>query len=720
MDPIDPILESSGDSKPITGLTAPRPEGEIFGELERLCTSPGYVFAFAYISLVNNLVTYQASLRPDDLLPSYSHERLIRTELSALFGLMVRGPISFEFQGEETTLAYVEKSASLLAELHRSIESPMRAKFIAAMKDRAQEQDFFTAGEFLREAMFYGAESAYLFQYTELSLEKYRADNSWLVKNKRFSIEDAHAIVTAILDLLPRNILAVLKSSDVRKSNRFAFDCLSLEPEQIATQSKRSREIVDAVLVAFSVTTDERNVGFTSVSDFNIVNAAPILRDQGGRVFVFHPMSLGEALYESPFFWMTQDKEYFYKTAQKNRGDFVEAFCVRCFKRVFCLDRINTNIELQDAKGNVIGEIDVLVQYGDRALIIQAKSKRLTVAARKGIDDKIKEDFQKGVQNAYDQGFDCAQLVLSGKCTLVKRDGATLTPRVEIRHVYILCVLSDHYPALAFQARNMIALKSREGVESPFVMDLFFLDEASEMLASPLYFLSYVDRRTSYYDRVSASHEHILLAYHLKKNLWLEKSTDFMHLTDDVGVELDIAMLAKRAGERGNKNPPGILTRMRGTMVARILKLIDQSDDPVTIELGLMLLTLGGDSIQQTSDGIERVINRARRDGALHDFSMSLKDNAGGITVHCSNLPPAEGLKRLLSHCLKRKYLAQTDSWFGVWLGPGRFEIRADLSLRYKWEKDADLLEAINSGNVSVPRPDSGVFIGNPQGSVSQ
>lgn len=714
---MDQTPETAVDTQTIN--TAERSETDIFEELERLCTSPGYVYAFAFISLVNNLVTYQATLRPDDLLPGYSHDRLIRTELCTLFGLMVKGPVSFEFQGEETTSAYVEKSVSLLEELHRSIERPMRAGLMAAMKDRAQERDPFTMGEFLREAIFYGAESAYLFQYTEMSLDKYRADNPWLVKNKRFAIEDAHAILLTILELLPQKIFAVLKSSDLRKSNRFALDCLALEPNQIAAQSKRAREIVDAVLEAFSVTNDERNVGFKSASDFNMVNAAPILRDRDGRVFVFHSMSLGEALYESPFFWMTQDKDYFYKFAQKNRGDFAENFCVRRLECVFGQERVNTNIELHDAKGNIIGEIDVLVQYGDRALFVQAKSKRLTVAARKGIDDKIKEDFQKSVQDAYDQGFSCAELALAGKCTLIKRDGTVLKSTVDIRHVYILCVLSDHYPALAFQARNMISLKSLEGVKSPFVMDLFFLDEATEMLSSPLYFLSYVDRRTGYHDRVSVSHEHIILAYHLKKNLWLEKATDFIHLTDDVAVELDIAMLSRRAGERGNKNPPGILTGMRGTVVARILKLIDGLDDPVTIDLGLMLLALSGDSVEQASDGIERVINRARRDGALHDFSMSLKDSAEGITVHCSNLPHEEGLRRLLSHCVKRKYLSNADSWFGVWLGPGKFEIRVDLILRYKWKKDAAVLDAIHSGNTLAPEPSSGVTMGNPLGLVN-
>ena len=46
-------------------------------------------------------------------------------------------------------------------------------------------------------------------------------------------------------------------------------------------------------------------------------------------------------------------------------------------------------------KGKKVGEIDVLVIFGDRAIVLQAKSKRLTLEARKGNDNQIKDDFKK-------------------------------------------------------------------------------------------------------------------------------------------------------------------------------------------------------------------------------------------------------------------------------------------------------------------------------------
>jgi hypothetical protein len=41
----------------------------------------------------------------------------------------------------------------------------------------------------------------------------------------------------------------------------------------------------------------------------------------------------------------------------------------------------------------------------NRAIILQAKSKKLTIAARQGNDNRLQDDFKKAVQGAYDQAI---------------------------------------------------------------------------------------------------------------------------------------------------------------------------------------------------------------------------------------------------------------------------------------------------------------------------
>jgi len=190
----------------------------------------------------------------------------------------------------------------------------------------------------------------------------------------------------------------------------------------------------------------------------------------------------------------------------------------------------------------------VLVVWGDRAIIVQSKSKRLTLAARKGNDQVIRDDFKKSVQDAYDQAAQCAKCLGDDRFTLRVGDGREVALPRELKEIYVFCVVADHYPALSFQARQFLKTTAAPRVHPPLVMDVFTIDAMTEMLQSPLHFLSYVNRRANYADQLLASQELTILAYHLKQNLWINPEVNLMHLGDDFSAGLDVAMAARRAG----------------------------------------------------------------------------------------------------------------------------------------------------------------------------
>ncbi|MDP8989226.1 MAG: SEC-C metal-binding domain-containing protein [Acidobacteriota bacterium] len=66
-----------------------------------------------------------------------------------------------------------------------------------------------------------------------------------------------------------------------------------------------------------------------------------------------------------------------------------------------------------------------------------------------------------------------------------------------------------------------------------------------------------------------------MLAYHLRSNLWISNELDFVMIGDDVAVDLDIAMAARRTGIPGTRTPKGILTRLQSTVIAQILSEIE-------------------------------------------------------------------------------------------------------------------------------------------------
>ena len=236
---------------------------------------------------------------------------------------------------------------------------------------------------------------------------------------------------------------------------------------------------------------------------------------------LFDQHALTEALYETPFYRMCADKAYS-AIALKHRGEFTESFAAERLRRVFGDGRVFQNVEIVRLKGKSLGEIDVLVLFGNRAIVLQAKSKKLTLPARKGNDLQLKADFKAAVQDAVDQAIACAELLGDPSVSLRCRDGTTVPLAERPRTVFPVSIVADHYPALAFQARQFLRANSNEQIAAPLVTDVFALDEITEMLTSPLRLVSYLSFRARFGDKLMITHEHAVLSFHLRRSLWLK------------------------------------------------------------------------------------------------------------------------------------------------------------------------------------------------------
>jgi hypothetical protein len=393
---------------------------------------------------------------------------------------------------------------------------------------------------------------------------------------------------------------------------------------------------------------------FATLQDYNVTNACPILRFGPDKFVLFQHYSLLESLYESPFFWMMADKSYKAK-AHANRGLFTENVAYQCLSRVFDAS-VFANVFIERSKGERIGEVDVLVLFGNRAIVLQAKAKRLTIEARKGNDLTIKDDFKKAVQESYDQALLCSRTLVEGTCKLKGADGREILLRMPITKVFLVCIVADHYPALTVQARQFLRYEASAEIAPPIVTDVFALDAIAEMLDTPLRVLSYFDLRSRFYEKYLIVSEMALLSMHLKNNLWVGDSADLVAIGGDMSVHLDAAMAVRREGLPGARTPDGILTRFTGTQVGRIIREIEFSPQPATIELGLQLLALSEDAVDQINEGVAFICSQAAKDGGSHDFSLSFKASSCGLTIHCNSRPTAEAEQWLFAHCSLRKY----------------------------------------------------------------
>lgn len=673
-----------------------RSEQAIFDELAELCVSPGYVHAIAYLGFRDNMIQYSGEMKAEDMQHLFSKSRLIRTETSTLIGLMLKREMDYTLPAPKVLDYYVKTTEALLEEIHHTMSAEVWAGIDPA---KLGEKDFnpFTSGAALREPIFYGGESAYSFQYRDFSLAKYGRDDDWLVANKGFSIQDARNVVYAISRLQDEKTVETFQSMRNAAPEEWTFlPGIMFAIEEAADCAHIDPVIVERVLKAFAAPVGACNEQFTALHDFNIINARPLIQTPDGRYVLFHIYSLVEALYEAPFYWMGPDKVYV-STAMKHRGLFTEQFAVERLTQVFGADNVLSNIDIFGSKSKKLGEIDVLVLFGDRALVLQAKSKRLTLEARRGNDLQIQDDFKKSIQDSSDQAYLCARLLEEGNCAFRDAAGNAVPLPDKLKRIYVLCLIADHYPALSFQARQFLKCTPTATISPPFLMDVFALDAMTEMLCSPLQLLSYIDRRTGYTDKLVASHELTILSYHLKQNLWLNGERDMVLLDDDISADLDLAMLVRREGIPGKGTPEGILTRFAATAVGRMTKAIEAAPEPATIDLGFTLLTLNEDTVVTVSKAIDQIAQQSLADGKNHDVTVCLGQGDTGLTIHCNTEPHEIAGPRLQMHCHARKYTERTKTWFGVCLRPNDQALCFGINLDFPWQQSNEM-DALTQG----------------------
>lgn len=693
-----------------------RNEQDIFNDLAALCASPGYIHAIALLCARDNVIHYSETLTGDDISRTRTGKELIATEVATLIGLMVKAPIDYAVPSWEVLESYVSRTDKLLEGLHDTFRMAW-GDFFTPEAIQSGDDPFMRA-DVLREPIFYGGESAYPFQYLAFSVLRYASDNDWLRQHKGFSIDEAAQLAAALKNFLNdkhQGQLEHLRRSD--PSEWTMLPVYTFAPAALAEIGGISPAAVDAIVDAFAMENPQANKHFDSLSAFNAATATPLIRKSREEVILLQYNAFVQALYETPIYWMTADTSYA-ATALKHRGMFTESFASDRFESVFGKDNVFRNIRIFASKEKELGEIDTLVRMGHIAIVLQAKSKRLTIEARRGNDLQLRDDFKKAVQSSYDQAHLCALAILDRSNTLVGKSGRVQIPSVKI--VYPICLVSDHYPALAFQARQFLTVKSTEGILQPTVLDVFALDAILEMLDSPLRVLSYLQLRAMFGDRLHAMHELTLLSFHLKQNLWVQDDVDFVALDESISSDLDAAMMVRREGISGEREPSGILTRIKGTAVDRLIDQAKNEDNEAAIDLGLCLLQLSESTTNAISSAIEKLADQTLREITNHDATMGMDRRAGGITIHCNYDADTIAEDRLRRHCELRKYSQKADRWFGIVLDPASKLMRIAAKLEFPWRHDENLDRVVdewNKAKVRAAQPKTGRNASCPCGS---
>ena len=435
------------------------------------------------------------------------------------------------------------------------------------------------------------------------------------------------------------------------------------DPITLSEYSKLDVETCSNFLESFSL--DKKSIKFNKIDDFNPCKAFPFFKIDEINYFLPSAYLLLEALYETPFYWMIGDKKYRGEFS-KNRGAFTENIATILLGNIFGVENVYKNIEIYEGKKR-LGEIDVLVVYDETILIIQAKSKKLSLFARQGVLDILKKDFKSAVQDAYDQAFQCSNDIIKQHITLYSAETKKeLKINKTIKKIFPICLLSESYPTLTLQAKDFLKASSTSLVEYPYVLDVFFLDILCEYLNTPILLLSYIHRRVNYSNILSVSNEFTVLAFHLQKNLYLEDEKATYHIDESFTYELDADFTLRRSGFENISKKMRLYEVYQDGFLGKLIFNYHGEFTNDYLRLCLYLLKIGEDSWKDINLNLNEIFKRFNQDKLFHSLGLPIIDDKSGITF-CIDKENSNLTKIKLDGIIKkRKYISKANHWIGV------------------------------------------------------
>lgn len=395
----------------------------------------------------------------------------------------------------------------------------------------------------------------------------------------------------------------------------------------------------------------------------------PILRANGG-LYCFNPQALIDELPRLLGTWIqVHDPAFFDRVYVKRRERCVARMALDCFKQA--LPGAQTYAQLfYNAGTPTRAETDGLVVYDDVAIIIEAKAKALSFAARRGYGKRVERDFGELVGEAFGQARRAAKFIREHSHAefMDEKGRPVLTVNGQsFRRVYLVNPVLDAMDAFCIElggARKGGLLPTEPAWPwSIFINDLCVV---SDVLDSPSVFLLYMDRRLRFnaHSAWFRVHDELdLLDYFLRKGLFLEvkpiKEADYVQWQADMG-ELEQYYTARAVGA---ERPP----KPRSAWLPEILALvraIEESGLPGRTALTTEILALGEKSHRRILDLLSQLPDRLAERHRPQSAVFLIGDH--GVTLWFTESLTPEIRRRLLIEDACNKYDHRANEWISA------------------------------------------------------
>lgn len=699
-----------------------RSTNEVIADIKVLVNTESYIYSLCLI-LFEDFHLDMNKMHEVDY-----RSKLSVKESSFLIGFLVQKEIDFTYPTSSSeVLRLVNRTYELMRELHDSFNAPQFEKLLKIIERQESGEvientyedrlNFFIKENGIVEPLFYAGDGVYDFQYLEFLHAKYKYDGKWLSENKSFdislNIDLVHKIKQVLrvkakkvklLDLRERfpeiaskarkKLKKVYTQNQVEEIERQQLEMVTFYqykelfsiPDDFKKDNREGwqtfyKNLLDLFVVVPSdfQEMDSKgiknffenfsfrpgcNLDYKGPGHFNILNSRPFIELEDERYFIPILYLVSEAVYESPFYWMWDDKKY-RDTLAKHRGDVGEEVAHDFLIRVFGSNNTFRSVRVEDAKGRTETDIDVLCLLGSKALCVQVKSKKLTLAARRGDFDQLSSDFKGAIQDAYNQGLVSRRALKNGNSKFFDANGSAIVVPNVIDEVYILGLTTENYPALVHQVQMMLVKDEQEPY--PLFISVFDLELLVHYLKDPYDFLYYVRQRIDLTDYFKADEEIVYLGYHLDRKLWRVDGFDGGVLENNYGAIIDrnyypykigIAHLLSEADDPIHNLP-------KDPHFDAFLDGIKLMNHPKATDIVFHLLDWSGETRKNVVNQMFKIKEISKREGKTKSIATP-SVNFGISYIVLFSASTEELAERVATYARLRKYMTKCDSWLGI------------------------------------------------------
>lgn len=397
----------------------------------------------------------------------------------------------------------------------------------------------------------------------------------------------------------------------------------------------------------------------------------------------------------------SQDKTFFDKTYVRRREQVVTDMALARLSRVFVGASVHSNIFYRDESGNR-AETDGLILYDDIAIVIEAKAKPFSLAARLARPERLERDFGETIDRAFGQALRVTRAIRSAaKAVFTDSKGqqVVVVDGYQIRQVYIVTPILDPMDPLAVglaDARRSGLL--RECDHWPWAVSLTDLFVVADVLDTPGTFLAYLNRRLRYNmhsDWFGVQDEMDLLDFFLRCGLYLDEKGKSFGRADLVQWQADTSELDRyyAAMARDEALPPKPIPRTVPEAL-ELARTIDRTQVLGRTSLVCEILSLGEASLRALVDALHQLPARLSRRSRPQVVVFSRPGFGMSIWMTDGSDP---GVQEFLLHEDElRKYEQKVDEWLSAFfiLRNGSYELVRVVRNTTPWRHDPEKADA--------------------------